>query len=71
MKTIKEWLETLPEPYREQALNNSKEMNITLNSKVERLTSAISFSFIWSNSPEGFDYWWDLIKELKGIKPKP
>ena len=33
MKTIREWLEELPEPYRTQALGNSKENILDINHK--------------------------------------
>jgi hypothetical protein len=53
MKTIKEWLETLPEPYRSQALKNGIDMGKERSS----LFKAINSAFVWSNSKEGFDYW--------------
>lgn len=55
MKTIKKWLEELPEGYKELALANAKE-NV-LNNKKDDMCDAISSSFIWSNSSQGRDFW--------------
>ena len=51
-KTIKQWLEELPEPYRSQALENMSE-----NSEVESLCIAIMKAFDWDESPQGSKYW--------------
>ena len=54
-KTIKEWLETLEEPYRTQALNNldsDTEDDIVLN-----LYTALSCAFVWESTLEGHGYW--------------
>ncbi len=63
-KTIKEWLEELPEPYRTQALlniENRSRKNLIMSS----LKNALNFAFDWDNSKEGFDYWAKLFLKIK------
>lgn len=63
MKTIKEWLQELPEPYKTQALNNTS--SIMANNKVESLSYAIESAFIWTDTPEGHFYWRRCSRQLK------
>lgn len=63
MKTIKEWLEELPEPYRSQALKNVHKHLLT--AKDESLSEALNGAFTWKNTPQGHDYWMDLRDKLK------
>lgn len=58
MKTIKQWLEELPEPYRTQALENYE------NNKVQSLSFALINAFEWYDTPEGIEYWADLNKKI-------
>jgi hypothetical protein len=54
MKTIREWLEELPEPYRMQAFNNATS---DLDIQVVSLSLALMKSFIFNASKEGCEYW--------------
>lgn len=58
-KTIKEWLETLPEPYRSRALKNHAEKPIEfhLGAVVGDIQTAVSIAFIWLETEEGYHYW--------------
>jgi hypothetical protein len=60
LKTIKEWLSELPEPYRTQALKNTnqRELGETANS----LNNALSLAFVWDRTEQGHSYWEDLIE---------
>lgn len=61
-KTIKQWFETLPEPYRTQALNNA---NIFLLDQEEtNMEDAFYNGFFWAFSPEGYDYWEEFINNI-------
>jgi hypothetical protein len=62
MKTVKEWLETLDEPYRSQALENllPEYASILEYSVNEALLGA----FTWVNSPQGYEYWADYEDSL-------
>lgn len=62
MKTIREWLEELPMPYRTQAIENTSELVL----KVEKayLSESLLCSFYWRNSPQGLDYWSDFYDTL-------
>jgi hypothetical protein len=64
MKTIKEWLEELPEPYRSEALENSEDWSWDNKQEVKSLATALDCAFIWSLSPQGQDYWMKLRKTL-------
>lgn len=67
MKTIREWLEELPEPYRTQALENCNSMRLSisgLSDIVETSRIAIMSAFHWDSSPEGFHYWDELYETL-------
>ncbi len=62
MKTIREWLEELPEPYRTQAINNYDLLGpyppfIESPYDIETLWSAVLNAFDWSESKEGNHYW--------------
>ena len=57
MKTILEHLETLPEPYRTQAIENCKNLSNTSKDRTNNVMSAIVMAFDWAESPEGSGYW--------------
>lgn len=63
MKTIKEWLETLPEPYKEKALEYAALEN-TLETRQETLHDALHSAFIWKQTVQGFEYWKGLFNGL-------
>src|ERR1700712_3743914 len=66
MKTIKEWLEILPEPQKTKAFANINNSNFTLlNSKSSSLTQALMAAFIWSRSNEGEAYWVKISEKIK------
>jgi len=58
MKTIKQWLETLEEPYKTEALNNSYSSNEAI--EVMSLSEALKWAFTWSVTNEGHYYWCNL-----------
>jgi len=58
MKTIHEWIQLLPEPYKTQA--NIALMNVPYaesNTLVKNLNSALLQGFIWAASEQGLEYW--------------
>lgn len=55
MKTINDWFETLPEPYKSEAL---KEMREEMSDfEVENLEDALEHGIYWLMSKKGFGYW--------------
>jgi len=57
-KTIKQWLETLLEPYRGQALENlANNSNRKEDCKADSLNDAILRGFTWEATPQGAEYW--------------
>lgn len=65
-KTIREWLETLPEPYRRYAiaeLNRQDCANCDSGAiEMPSLPKAIQFAFEWHKAKRGGDFWY-LIYE--------
>ena len=62
MKTIKQWFETLEEPYRTQAIENSLPGN--LMAEVDSLMMAFSCGFSFKSSKEGLAYWRKFHQDL-------
>lgn len=62
-KTIREWFETFPEPYRTQAIENTRERS--LNTKAPSAIEALSLGFVWSSSQQGLGYWLKFESTLK------
>lgn len=72
MKTIKEWLSELPEPYRGQALANYDPLFAGVSRQVPDLSTAISSAFEWNKTTEGIDYWsMAFTVSEKIIEPSP
>ena len=73
MKTVKEWLQELPDGYRERALAQCLNCDVL----VESLDGAIARMISWEHTMEGEDFWadvyWvirnegDLIRLPKGL----
>lgn len=67
MKTVKEWLEGLEEPYRSQAFENVEELNVhpggVLFAREESLSSALIGAFDWGKSPQGHKYWENIYEK--------
>lgn len=65
MKTIREWLEELPEPYRTQALENVNEHDPQIIDTSEQTAKkALSGAFVWMFTEQGERYWFDLYRTL-------
>ena len=63
-KTIEEWFNELEEPYRTQAIENTKKLaeeSGRLYESTDSLSEALISAFIWETSPEGHKYWSDLF----------
>lgn len=74
-KSARNWFEELPSPVKEQALFNLKRQrrngkdSIGINSnpcaQFNSAWQAIRTSFVFSKTPEGEEYWNDLLKRIK------
>jgi len=60
MKTTEEWFNQLNEAYKDKALKNMTDPN----SEHYTLAGAISNGFVWSDTPEGKDYWNGVFREV-------
>ena len=65
-KTVKQWLNTLKEPYKTKALNNLNKR--VTNVKAINLNKALLQAFDWDMSLEGYEYWSDLASSLVNIE---
>lgn len=65
MKTVKQWLEELPEPIRTQAFENNRLQDrvYSLEVKVPSLSSAILLAFKWHGTDEGHHYWDNITND--------
>lgn len=59
MKTIKQWIETLPEPYRSEAIENVREQNNEnlINFTENSLALAVYGAFNIHLTKQGWSYW--------------
>ena len=66
-KTVKEWLNTLNEPYKTKAIQQTNEDK--KKKKADSLIIALYKMFVWEDSVEGDEYWRDLVLSLenKGV----
>lgn len=73
-KTVREWLEELPEPYRSQALENiaNPDCQPDPDFKCEQDTS-VSAAFVWGRTPQGHHYWGKASEHFQygGDMPTP
>ena len=65
-KTIKEWLNTLKEPYKSKALRQTN--SYTSKETTNCISNALYKAFDWSDSQEGWEYWKDLASSLENIE---
>lgn len=67
-KTIEEWLNELPEPYRTQALNNTSETKKCIFRK--NICDTLMAAFFWTDF-EGHAYWEPVYKHYSQGTPLP
>jgi hypothetical protein len=65
-KTLIEWFEMFPEPYRTQAIENTIQQTgeEKLKETAESAVAATSHCFYWSASPQGARYWVKFSDQL-------
>ncbi|MES3018183.1 MAG: hypothetical protein V4721_10410 [Bacteroidota bacterium] len=71
MKTRLQWLRQLPEDIYQKALANFQSANLKdglpemygHDDELENMKQALAGSFHWEPSPEGFDYWHNVLNE--------
>ena len=66
MKTIREWLEELPDGYSERAIRNTEE--VILREYAGSLSQALVNAFIWYYTDEGDKFWAGVNAKVKGIR---
>lgn len=64
-KTIREWLETLEEPYRTQAIRNISPGLAGYPKKFKRLSTVLKGAFLWAKSSEKDKYWRKLCYKIE------
>lgn len=66
MRKIEDWLNMLPPPYKERALENLYLSNWNnANKLADTAASALSTAFNWGKSPEGVNYWLNVMDLLE------
>ena len=65
-KTIKQWLNTLDEPYKSKALRQTNEDILEL--QCNSITDALLKMFEWESSEEGDLFWDNLYVTLENIE---
>ena len=80
MKTIYEWLNELPQPYKSQALYNfeahlnryrltdPERRQQLMTNKYEYMSDAINYSSTWDETPQRHEYWNRIHNEYEQIK---
>lgn len=63
-KLIREWLQQLPEPYREKALANFALEKERQDSTASSIALALAGAFSWGMTVEGYEYWAELQRTL-------
>lgn len=63
-KKISEWLQGLPTPYRELALDNFKKQDMGDTARPSIACIALASAFDWYVSEEGYSYWSDVFDRL-------
>lgn len=71
MNKILELLETLPEPYSKQAIENYDPSFYSENVTISDRNEALGWAFDWSKSPQGEEYWMALRRHLERGEPLP
>lgn len=57
-KTIREWLNELPDPYRSRAIMNAENYHKPFLDESEiNLREAVLGAFVWYETPEGDEFW--------------
>ena len=65
-KKIKDWLNKLNNPYKQQAITN---LNTSVKEiKVNNICDALSLAFSWKHSKEGLEYWNEVYERLENIE---
>lgn len=70
MKTIKEWLEELPEGIKELALANCEAAQ-TFGRKEKSIADVILHCFYWGNEPKESNFWSQVYLAARDNKPYP
>lgn len=71
MKPITEWLQQLPDGYRERALHNHKYHSRSNYTSARDLGCAILDGFHWTSTPEQGAFWLRIYQAIKDDKPLP
>jgi hypothetical protein len=66
LKTREEWFDTLEEPTRVMAIQNTKAKK--LKEKCMSLSCALEAAFVWVETTEGHKYWEDVYLNIRNEK---
>jgi hypothetical protein len=65
-KTLRQWFEMFPEPYRTQAIENTIALSgeTRLEGTYKNVVDALAIGFLWSRSPQGLMHWTKFCDQL-------
>ena len=67
-KTIEQWFQELPEPYKTKALTNCQEQSTidfnAADATCNKLSEAVAFGFLWQDTLEGEPYWQEVYDTI-------
>lgn len=69
--TVEQWYNSVPDLNVREKLFTNVEPHVLRDSSTEDLPDAICEGFTLRNSPEGYDYWLDMMDKLNFLKIKP
>jgi hypothetical protein len=69
MKTIREWIKEMEEPFQSQ-FNENSSIFLNRNKRFEKLSKVISSGFRWAKSNEGHDYWEKYFIKILELEKK-
>lgn len=69
-RTIPEWLDTLPDGYRERAIKNY-DPEFADGAEIEDMEDALIYGFYWQKSPEGHLFWSLVLEHYPHKSPLP
>ena len=64
-KTIREWLNELPEPISSRAIKNAEnesESSLEEEDVTSSIMCALAGAFVWNDTPEGHEFWRQVSK---------
>jgi hypothetical protein len=63
--TVEYWLNTIEPPFGEIAISMAR-CDGSLSNRADSLRSALNLGFVWSESPQGYEFWSHIARNGTG-----